>query len=152
MFEMVGWHHRLSGREFEQAPREGEGQGSLACCSPWDRKDLNTTEKLNWTELMHIFGAYLVAHMVKNLPALQETWVRSLVGKIPWKREWQPTPVFLLGEVHGQRSLVGYSPWDHKESDTAEQLPQYLPDTSSKPYQLWNSKPYSGILSRVTSQ
>ena len=55
---------------------------------------------------MHIFEAYLVAHMVKNLPALQETWVRSLVRKIPWKKEWQPTPLFLLGEVHGQRSLV----------------------------------------------
>ena len=39
------------------------------------------------------------------------------VGKIPWRRAWQPTPVFLPGESHGQRSLVGYSPWDHKESD-----------------------------------
>ena len=45
-------------------------------------------------------------------------WVR----KIPWRREWQPTPVILPGEVHGQRSLVGYSPWGHKESDTTERL------------------------------
>ena len=44
------------------------------------------------------------------------------VGKIPWRREWQPTPVFLPGEVHGQRNLVGYSPLDHKESDTTEGL------------------------------
>ena len=44
------------------------------------------------------------------------------VGKIPWRREWQPTPGFLPGEVHGQRSLVGYSPWDRKELDTAERL------------------------------
>ena len=43
-------------------------------------------------------------------------------GKIPWRRKWQPTPVFLPGEFHGQRSLVGYSPWDHKELDTTEQL------------------------------
>ena len=42
----------------------------------------------------------------------------SRVGKIPWRRKWQPTPVFLPGESHGQRSLVGYSPWGHKESDT----------------------------------
>ena len=42
------------------------------------------------------------------------------VGKIPWRRAWQPTPVFLPGESHGQRSLVGYSPWGHKESDTTE--------------------------------
>ena len=53
----------------------------------------------------------------KNLPSVQETWVRlfgSWVGKIPWKRKWQPTPVFLPGESHGQRSLAGYSPWGHK--------------------------------------
>ena len=42
------------------------------------------------------------------------------VGKIPWSRKWQPTPVFLPGEFHGQRSLVGYSPWGCKESDTTE--------------------------------
>ena len=44
------------------------------------------------------------------------------VGKIPWRRSWQPTPVLLPGESHGQRSLGGYSPWGHKELDTTEQL------------------------------
>ena len=44
------------------------------------------------------------------------------VGKIPWRREWQPTPVFLSGESCGQRSLAGYSPWGRKELDTTEQL------------------------------
>ena len=44
------------------------------------------------------------------------------VGKIPWRRPQQPTPVFLPGESLGQRNLAGYSPWDCKESDTAEQL------------------------------
>ena len=44
------------------------------------------------------------------------------VGKIPWRRKWQPTPVLLPGESHGGRSLVGYSPWGRKESDTTEQL------------------------------
>ena len=44
------------------------------------------------------------------------------VGKIPWRRKWLPTPLFLPGEFHGQRSLAGYSPWDHKELDTTEQL------------------------------
>ena len=61
-----------------------------------------------------------MAQMVKNLPTMQETRVLSLVKKIPWRREWLPTPVFLPGESHGQRSLVGYSPWGHKESDTTE--------------------------------
>ena len=44
------------------------------------------------------------------------------VGKIPWRRKWQPTPVFWPGECHGQRSLAGYSSWDHKELDTTERL------------------------------
>ena len=52
----------------------------------------------------------LVAQMVKNVPAMWETWVQSRVGKIPWRREWQPIPVLLPGEFHGQRSLVDYSP------------------------------------------
>ena len=45
--EMVGWHHRLNGHEFEQALGVGEGQGSLACCSPWGHKESDTTEQLN---------------------------------------------------------------------------------------------------------
>ena len=45
--EMVEWHHRLNGHEFEQALGDGEGQGSLVCCSPWDRKEPDTTEQLN---------------------------------------------------------------------------------------------------------
>ena len=45
--EMVGWHHRLNGHEFEQALGDGEGQGSLMCCSPWGLKVLDTTEGLN---------------------------------------------------------------------------------------------------------
>ena len=60
----------------------------------------------------------LVAQMLKNLPAMQETWV----GKLLWRREWQPTLVFLPREFHEQRSLAGHSPWGHKESDTTEQL------------------------------
>ena len=44
--EMFGWYHRLNGHEFEQAPGD-EGQGSLACCSPWSQKELDTTELLN---------------------------------------------------------------------------------------------------------
>ena len=46
--ETVGWHHQLNGHdEFEQTPGDGEGQGSLACCCPWDHKWLDTTEQLN---------------------------------------------------------------------------------------------------------
>ena len=48
--EIVGWHHRLDGHEFDQAPGVGDGQGSLTCCSPWGRKELDTPDQLNWTE------------------------------------------------------------------------------------------------------
>ena len=45
--EMAGWHHQVYGNEFEQAPGDGEGQGSLVCSSPWDRKESDTTERPN---------------------------------------------------------------------------------------------------------
>ena len=45
--KMVGWHHCLNGHEFEQVPGDGEGQGNLACCSPWRHKESDTTERLN---------------------------------------------------------------------------------------------------------
>ena len=67
-------------------------------------------------------GASLVAQMVNNLPAMLETQFDPWVGKIPSRRQWQPTPVVLPGEFHGQSSLVSYSPWGHKESDTTEWL------------------------------
>ena len=48
--EMVGWHHRLNGHEFEQALGVGDGQGSLVCCSPWGHTELDLTEQLNRSE------------------------------------------------------------------------------------------------------
>ena len=65
-------------------------------------------------------GASVVAQMVKILPAMQETWVQSLARKVPWRRKRQPTPVFLPGEFHAKRGLVGYSPWGYKEWDMTE--------------------------------
>ena len=73
---------------------------------------------------MLCFKASLVSQTVKNMPAMREAQVLSLGQEDHWRREWQPTPVFLLGEFHGQRRLTGYtvSPWDHKELETTEQL------------------------------
>ena len=66
----------------------------------------------------------LVALVVKNSPANAGDHKRhgfdSWVGKIPWRRAWQPIPVVLPGESHGQRSLAGYGPQGRKESDTTE--------------------------------
>ena len=65
-----------------------------------------------------------MALVVKNPPAsaemLRDAKFDPWVGKIPWRRAQPPTPVFLPGEFHGQSSLVGYSPWGHKELDTTE--------------------------------
>ena len=51
--EKVGWHHGLDGHEFEQAPGVGDGQGGLACCSPWGHKESDTPEQLNWTDMLN---------------------------------------------------------------------------------------------------
>ena len=102
--EMVGWHHRFSGHGFGWTPGVGDGQGGLACCSSWGRKDW-----VNWTEL----NKDLPGGSDSKSVCLQcgrpefDPWVR----KILWRTKWQPTPVLLHGKSHGQRSLVGYSPW-----------------------------------------
>ena len=76
-----------------------------------------------WDKLgsMRIWAS-LVAQLLKNLPAMQETWVWSLGWEHPWRRKRQPTPVFWPGELHGQRNLASYKPWDHEESDTTERI------------------------------
>ena len=59
---MVGWHHRLDGHESEQAPGVGDGQGGLACCRPWGRRESDTTELLNW------YTGFPGGSVVENLP------------------------------------------------------------------------------------
>ena len=54
--EMAGWHYLLDGRESEWTPGVGDGQGGLACCDSWGRKQSDTTEQLNWTELKCVLG------------------------------------------------------------------------------------------------
>ena len=68
--EMAGWHHWLAGREFEWTPGVGDGQGGLVCCDSWGRKEWDTTEQLNWTELrlqtsgykMNTFWGFSIQH------------------------------------------------------------------------------------------
>ena len=118
--EMVRWYHWLDGHEFEQAPGDGDGQGSLVCCSPRGRKELDTTERLNWTELIENVG--FPGGASGKEPAYQNKRQRRRgfnpwIGKIPWRRERLPTPVFWAGEFHGL-----YSPWGLKELNTTEWL------------------------------
>ena len=63
-----------------------------------------------------------MSQTVKNPLAVQESWVLSLGQEDPWRRAWLPTPVFLPGEFHEQRSLAGYRPWGCKELDMTERL------------------------------
>ena len=60
--EMVGWHHRLNGHEFEQARVDGEGQGSLAFCSPWDRRESDMTERLHFPFSLSCIGEEMATH------------------------------------------------------------------------------------------
>ena len=76
------------------------------------------------TFIKRLLGVSLVAQVLKHLPAMQGTQIQSLGREDPLEKEWQPTPVFLPGEFHGQRSLAGYSPWSHRELDTTEQITQ----------------------------
>ena len=93
----------------------------LAWRIPWTTHGLAK----NWTRLsnvhVHVLTS-LVAQTVKNLPVMRDTQVQSLCREGPWKRKWKPTLVFLPGKPHGHRSLLGCSPWDHKESDMTGQL------------------------------
>ena len=79
------------------------GRWILYHCATWEAQSY----------ILYIY-IYLVTQTVKNLPVMQETGLNPWVGKIPWRREWLPIPVFLPRESHGQGSLVGYSPWSCK--------------------------------------
>ena len=64
--EMVGWHHQLNGHEFEQTLGDGEGQGGLACCSPWGRKESGTTGWLDNNNFINVLNAYSRSHLDWN--------------------------------------------------------------------------------------
>ena len=80
--------------------------------------------KVKTVNIMYIYPlrAFLVVQTVKILPAMQEAWVQSLGQKDPLQKGKATHSSILAWEIHRQRSLVGYSPWGHKESDTTEQL------------------------------
>ena len=87
--EMVGWHHRLIGHEFDQALGAGDGQGGLACCSPWDHKELDTTKQLNWTESQQEWGPQ--SNSSQGTESYQQTGkliCESSEGEAPWMVSW----------------------------------------------------------------
>ena len=114
-------NHWLDGHEFEQALGVGDGQGSLAYCSPCGRQESDTTEGPNWTE------CDLYASWRYPLPSWTGLLSRRRMGFVlhsglSRRRQWHPTPVLLPGKSHEWRGLVGCSPWFCDESDTTERL------------------------------
>ena len=75
-----------------------------------------------WLVIKNMPWASLVAQTVKNLPAVQETWIQSWDWEDPLEKGMATHSVFLPGEFHGQRSLASYSPWDQKESNMTKRL------------------------------
>ena len=103
----------------------GSSAGRESTCNAGDPSSIpgsgrSTGEGIDYPH--QYLWAFLVAQRVKNLPAMWATGFDPWIGKIPWRREWLPTPVFWPGEFHGQRRLEGYGPWGCKEADTTEWL------------------------------
>ena len=96
--EMVGWHHQLNGRGFEQTPGH-EGQGSLACCSPWGRKESDTTEWLNNnTSTTQITIACIVEPMHSLCPCHHSSWGHWASARDGWRKKcwWHPRSISLV--------------------------------------------------------
>ena len=74
-----------------------------------------------------------------NLPAMWETWFDPWIGKIPWRKEWLPTPVFWPGDFHGL-----YSPWGRKESDTTKRLSLSISGTGTEGFDFISLVPITG--------
>ena len=111
--EMVGWHRRLGGHEFEQAPGVGvmQSMGSQGVGHDW-------ATELN----LHLPRWCSGKESAYQCRRHKRSGFDPCIRKIPCSRKWQPTSVFLPGKFHGQWSLVGYNPWGHRESDMTEQM------------------------------
>ena len=81
--EMVGWHHQLNGHKLEQAPRVGDGQGGLACCSPWGCKELDMTERLNWTDVRNQYQ--MIFEKIPHIFKCSATFTKRDLGLSYWK-------------------------------------------------------------------
>ena len=95
----------------------------IGWCRNWNRGLQDSIKKLILFETDYgKFRASLVAQMVKNMSAMQENGFYPRVGNIPWRRNWQPTPILLPRNFHERRSSLGYSQWDHKISHNWETM------------------------------
>ena len=122
--EMAGWHHRLDVHEFGWTPGVDDGQGELACCDSWgsQRVGHDWATELNWTEMAQWWKIHLQCRRCGRTHRFS-----PCVRKIPRRRKWKLSPVFLLEKSHGQERLVSYSPWGCKRvgQDLATKQQQY---------------------------
>ena len=108
--EMVGWHHQLNGHEFEQASGVADGQGSLACCSPWGCKESDTTERLNWTYWRQSSKTTILHHpqLSKHISTSlrnSELWCWRRLLRVPWTGRRLNQSI--LKEINCEYSLEG---------------------------------------------
>ena len=82
--EMVGWHHGPDGHEFEWTPGDGDGQGGLACCDSWGRKESDTTEWLDWTDDSKVFFINFFYHILNIVMSKLKALIQWIYGKYPY--------------------------------------------------------------------
>ena len=138
--EMVGWHHRLNGHEFEQALEVGDGQKSLESCSLWDHKESDTTEWLNWTD------GFSGGSAVKNLPAVQETQVQSPSRKI----QMATHSSILAWEIPRTEEPGGLQSTGPPELDTTYWRSCHCLTLKGWIQSTWNSWTYSHTIIKIT--
>ena len=102
--EMVGWHHQLDEHEFEQSPGVGDGQGRLACCSPWGHKESDRTEQLNWTEVIWDYCCCYVTSVASD--SVWPHWCQPTNLSCPWDSPGKNTGV-------GCHFLLPFDYWDY---------------------------------------
>ena len=138
---MVVWHQRHDGHEFEEAPGVGDGQGSLACCSPWGCKEWDTTEQLNWTEAAFTGFSSNPAKIVSHYFYRAQ---RTVAGSFPFSR-WGPGALWHWWAI-GLTVPTTFESW-HTSSLTYNttplfsiQCPPFLRLTAIKSY-IWGNSP-----------
>ena len=119
--EMAGWHQRLNGHEYGWTPRVGDGQGGLACCGSWGRKEWDMTEQLNWTEL----------NWKKN-EGKKKSEIR------PFAATWMGLEIIILSEISQRKTNITYL-WNLKY-DTNELIYQRETDSQTWKTNLWLPK------------
>ena len=105
--EMAGWHHWLDGSEFEWSPGVGDGQGGLACCDSWGRKESDTTKRLNWTELMpKVYCSHIMklSRESRQFPKQVQKWLED-------RERWLPVFKTVWGWHWSEGSVWGLRLW-----------------------------------------